>query len=538
MAYHHGWLMKSPVPDTRSISRSASVSRAKSRLVAVRYGWWVALAGGLAMAITSGPIQQGSSALFAAVEDEFGWSRALVAGAASLGQLVRGLFGPLQGLLVDRVGPAKMVIVGLSTTGIASVLLSQIHGPVGYYVAFVFMFAGIGLGAFMPSMTAVNAWLPHRRSSGMAFVVGGSSAGAILVPVMAWSITAFGWRPTMVGVGITLLLAAPAIAKVMARRPPRQAGDERAAATASPRIDRSPSTDRSVGTGGLAGAEARSGAQPPAGISRSAGADATSHECRSPGAEPAGDADQSGPRNRSAAEGGNAAGGRPAGPDRAGGFDGPTKPRRSTAERAPRSPFSVSEYTAREALRTWTFWAMATTHTLVNLSVAAVFAHVILHFRDVGMSIGTASTVVPIMGAAAFAAQMSGGYLGDRLPKRLVVSALMFIQAGSVALLAFVTSYWMAVIFAVFWGIGFGGRGPIFHALRGDYFGRKSFGTILGISSLPLSMGMMAAPVAVGWAFDQQETYRWAFLGLSAAATVGALLVLTAKRPRPKRVGS
>lgn len=411
----------------------AAPRRVRSRLAGLDYGWWVAVAGGLAMALTSGPFQQGSSALFSAVEDETHWSRALITGAASAGQLGRGILAPLQGFLVDKLGPGRMVLIGLSLAGTGAILLSRVHGPLLYYATFLMIMVGVGLGAFLPSMTAVNAWLPQQRARGMSFVMGGSSTGAILVPVLALGISTFGWRTTFLGVGVTLLIAAPILAKIMSRHPPS-----------------TPAARRDV----------------------------------------------------------------------------------ETAVKSARR--DAAEFSAREALRTRTFWALSGTHTLANLSVAAVAAHIILHLRDVGMSLSTASTILPVMGACGFAAQITGGLVGDHVNKRFAISGLLTLQAGAVFLLAFVTHYWMAVIFAVMWGTGFGARGPMLHALRGEYFGRRSFGTILGFYSFPLSMGMMASPVVVGWLYDAEGTYRWAFIGLSVAALCAALLILTATKPNKR----
>jgi sugar phosphate permease len=71
----------------------------------------------------------------------------------------------------------------------------------------------------------------------------------------------------------------------------------------------------------------------------------------------------------------------------------------------------------------------------------------------------------------------------------------------------------------------------MFHALRGEYFGRRAFGTITGLSGLIMSVGMMGAPVVVGWVFDVYGTYRWAFIVLACAAVLGSFVVLLATRP-------
>jgi MFS family permease len=193
-------------------------------------------------------------------------------------------------------------------------------------------------------------------------------------------------------------------------------------------------------------------------------------------------------------------------------------------------------FTLREALHTRTFWVIAATHTMSNLSTAAVSAHLVLHLTDIGISGLKAAGVIPIFVGISFFAQLGGGLVGDRLEKRYMLSVSMFIQATSMVVLAYATDYTGAVIFAVLWGIGFGSRTPILHAMRGDYFGSRYFGSILGMSSFPMIIGMTATPVLVGLAFDIQGTYQWAFLFTATTAFVGSVSILFAIRPiRPSR---
>ena len=56
------------------------------RLKKTYHGWWISLAGGLNTAISSIPTFSGGSIIFKAIEDEFGWSRAIVSGVSSFGR--------------------------------------------------------------------------------------------------------------------------------------------------------------------------------------------------------------------------------------------------------------------------------------------------------------------------------------------------------------------------------------------------------------------------------------------------------------------
>ena len=402
----------------------------KARLRPIGYGWWVAIAGCVTMTITSTPTFQGSSVIFAAIEDDFGWSRAVISTAASLGALTMLIMGPVQGWLADRYGPGRMMFAGLMIGAVGLAILSRISSPPAYFAAWTLLSIGGGIGGFIPAMAAVNTWLPHRRATGMAIVMVGTSIGALLVPLLAWGITALGWRTAVLLIVFVFVLAAPPLAWVIGKRPD---------SSLTPNI---------------------------------------------------------------------------------------THPTRTRPQ-----PDPSTSFTPVQALRTSAFWAIALSHAFANLAVATISAHIVLHLRDTGLSLATAATIVPVFGGVAFAAQIGGGLLGDRIDKRGGSAAALVIQAVSMAVLAFVNSYPTALLFALLYGVGFGARTPMMHALRGEYFGPRSFATILGLEAVPMSIGMMIAPVMVGWAFDVQGSYTTAFIGLAAASVVAAVLMLFVRPP-------
>lgn len=194
------------------------------------------------------------------------------------------------------------------------------------------------------------------------------------------------------------------------------------------------------------------------------------------------------------------------------------------------------DFTPGQALRTRAFWGIAITHMLTNFSVGALSAHLFFQLEaenGVNLTAQAAGSIVVMGTVVAFSAQLAGGFIGDRVEKRFAVSALVLVQAAGLSVLAIAGNYWMAVLFAVLWGIGFGGRTPILHAMRGDYFGRKHFGTILGMSAFPMAIGMTASPWVVGRVFDRQGTYETVLFVLAGAAVLASMTVLFARKPEP-----
>ena len=401
----------------------------------IYYGWWVAIAGSFNMMISSGPTFQAASTLFRAIEDEFGWSRALVSGVASFGRFGGALFGPLEGWLTDKFGSGKMILFGFTFAGIGMIIFSKISGPVMYYFSFFIVSLGFSMGGFVPSMHSVNSWMSQKRATGMAIVISGSSLGGVFVPLIVWSIINYGWRETTLIIGIITLIAGPPLSFVIGKK-------------LDPKIN-------IVNNKNL----------------------------------------------------------------------------KSTTYNALQYDFKPSE-----AIKTRGFWGISITHTFTNLSVGAISAHIFFQLTDINganLSDGLASTILPIMAFTSFFFQIIGGFIGDKFSKRKVLPFLILIQGSSLIILGLATTYLESVIFAVLWGIGFGGRTPMLHALRGEYFGRKHFGMILGMSSFPMMLGMMISPVIVGRIYDIHKSYVGVLYILGLTCVIASVTILFASKPKP-----
>ena len=102
-------------------------------------------------------------------------------------------------------------------------------------------------------------------------------------------------------------------------------------------------------------------------------------------------------------------------------------------------------------------------------------------------------------------------------------------------LVAYATHLWMVVFATLLHGLAWGIRGPQMVALRADYFGASSFGTIMGFSSLIVMLGMSAGPIIAGYMADRNGDYQAGFTLLAMLVLAGAFCFLLS-RP-PKRAG-
>lgn len=189
-------------------------------------------------------------------------------------------------------------------------------------------------------------------------------------------------------------------------------------------------------------------------------------------------------------------------------------------------------YSTRQALKTQAFWLISVGHALSVAVVAAVVVHLVVYLdEELGYSLQTAATFFAVMTGFAIGGQIAGGVLGDRLDKRMVAAGATLGHAGGLVLLALASSTAGVVGFALLHGAAWGVRAPQMGALRADYFGRASYATIMGVSTVVVMLGAVIGPVVVGLAADA-GAYRGGFLVLSALALGAAGCFVAARPPR------
>jgi sugar phosphate permease len=207
----------------------------------------------------------------------------------------------------------------------------------------------------------------------------------------------------------------------------------------------------------------------------------------------------------------------------------PPEPQREAQAETPSGP----AFTVGEALRTSAFWLISLGHALSLLVVQAVNVHAITHIKEgLGYSLALASLVFTLVTVGQFFGVMLGWIVGDRFVKRKVAAACMLMHAGGLLMMTYATGAAMLGFAALIHGIGWGLRGPFMQAIRADYFGRRSIGMIIGISSLITVFGNIGGPLVAGAFADLTGTYELGFTILASLAALGSLFFWIAKAPR------
>ncbi len=206
-------------------------------------------------------------------------------------------------------------------------------------------------------------------------------------------------------------------------------------------------------------------------------------------------------------------------------------PKAAVETSLPKDP-GQREFTAREALRTGAFWLLSLGHGFALIVVYAVSVHAIMHMKEgLGYSLAQASLFITLMTVAQIGGVLVGWAVGDRYEKRKVAALCMLMHSGGLLMLTYASGTAMLVAFAVLHGGAWGLRGPLMQAIRADYFGRRSIGMILGLSSMIVVVGQIGGPIVAGVFADLTGDYRFGFTLLAVLAGLGSLFFLLAKPP-------
>ena len=201
-------------------------------------------------------------------------------------------------------------------------------------------------------------------------------------------------------------------------------------------------------------------------------------------------------------------------------------------------PLVQVQFTVRQALRTRTFWLLATGHGLALLVVTAVSVHAITHMKEgLGYSLAAASFVIMLMNFGQFLGVLLGAAIGNKFEMRKVTALCMLSHALGLLALTYATDMAGLIAFAALHGLGWGLRGPFMSAIRADYFGRHAIGVILGLSAAIAAVGQVAGPLVAGVLADLTGDYRLGFTLLAILSSLGSLAFMLATRPGQKEAG-
>jgi OFA family oxalate/formate antiporter-like MFS transporter len=431
---------------TRDTRLLTVLGRDARRLVArlpFFYGWVILACVCLAGFARQGPAVATLSIFVEPMTREFGWSRAALSGAVSLGGVLAALTAPLIGPVLDRRGARLILCLAVAVTGVSTMLLSLTQSLLVFYALFCLArmnFAGtFDLGIY----GALNSWFVARRALVTSIANLAQMAGLVALPLIAHlAMQRGGWRTGWLAVGGAVLLVGlvPTWLFMVAR--PEDVGLQ---------------------------------------------------------------------------------------PDRRG--PAPGAPAGLTGRPSPR--VAEPAFSRREALRTPAFWLLSLYTLLVYPVQAGVSLHQAPHLIERGLSPAVAAGVVSSFSLVAGLAGLGFGMLARRIGVRVGLSLAAAFLGGSAAAMLAVTTPLHGYLAACGFGLGIGGLLTVLPLAWADYFGRASFGAIRGAALTVQVTAQASGPLLSGLLRDRTGDYATSLVCFAVLASVGALVAVLARAPRP-----
>jgi len=185
----------------------------------------------------------------------------------------------------------------------------------------------------------------------------------------------------------------------------------------------------------------------------------------------------------------------------------------------------------REILRRRTVWLLMSVHHIGCVAHAVILAHVVSMATFKGIPGVEAAGVLATIAGTSVISRFAFSVLAERLGGRTVLTISLIGQSVPVIILFFATEAWAFYLFAVIFGLCYGGEMVGFPIINRQLFGAKApLSSIYSFEMVGASMGMALGGWLGGGLFDMSGNYTWALFASLLIGCVGLPLALALPR--------
>jgi len=189
------------------------------------YGWYIVAACFLLCMLFAGAGFYSFSIFIRPLEAQFGWSRGAIAMTMSIYLVVSGLAGLPIGKFIGRFGPKAVMTVCALGSGACFLMVSLTFSLWYFYLVYgvlAVMVCGIGV---IPVSSLMTNWFSRLRGTATGItMVGVSTGGLVLAPLVGMITARFGWNMAFVVIGLAVWIIALPTVRLVIREHPREMG--------------------------------------------------------------------------------------------------------------------------------------------------------------------------------------------------------------------------------------------------------------------------------------------------------------------------
>ena len=180
----------------------------------------------------------------------------------------------------------------------------------------------------------------------------------------------------------------------------------------------------------------------------------------------------------------------------------------------------------KQAQKTGAFWNLIGIHFWGCAGHAIILVYLVAMAEDEGVSKGLAAGAFVTMSVTSTITRFAVPVIADRMGSKPAMAGCFFLQVAPIFLLFFAQDAWHFYLFAVLFGIGFGGEMSAFPIINRQYYGSGPIGTTFGYQMMGAGVGMAAGALMGGQLRDITGNFD-ATMGLSLALSmVGVISIM------------
>ena len=182
-------------------------------------------------------------------------------------------------------------------------------------------------------------------------------------------------------------------------------------------------------------------------------------------------------------------------------------------------------FSVREAVRSRRFAGLYAACLICSFGIFVPFVHLIPYALDHGIPRASAVLLLGGVGVGSTAGRFFLGGLADKLGRERALMVMFAGMALTLLIWAGSKGFWGLAVFALSYGVFYGGFVAILPALTMDYFGGRHVSGIIGVLYTSIAFGTLIGPSAAGFAFDVSRSYTLPIL-MSVGGNVIAALIM------------
>ena len=201
---------------------------------------------------------------------------------------------------------------------------------------------------------------------------------------------------------------------------------------------------------------------------------------------------------------------------------------------------SSAPVSLRTILRQPVVWRLTAIHHLGCLSHAVILAHVVSMATFKGIPGVEAAGVLAAISGTSVVSRFAFSVIADKFGGRLTLTMSLLGQSLPVLILFFASDAWMFYLFAIVFGLSYGGEMVGFPIINKQLFGTKApLSSIYSFEMVGAGTGMALGGWLGGSLFDMTGDYTWALVTSLVVGCIGVPLALGLPRhksPPPAKV--